>query len=279
MAHDGFVLNRRQLLGLFGGALLPGRSLVRQEQGPEFAKLDHFEFYVSNAEKSRDFFVRLFGSDLLNRNNKRYLKLGSSYMAFETPRANGAPGQVDHVSLSIRNLDMMRLHTVLEQRGVTYQDYPSGRDTAVLDPDGTRLQLSPENGWSLLNPATFQPETVAFKQDPIFRAIALDHVVFNVMDVERAVVHYRKILGSIWQRSGEELWFETGASRIGLATTPAGQKPGVRYICIFVSGFDRSQATRELQQLGAKMESVDGNSSIGLRDPDGLMIQVLPAQR
>ena len=279
MAHDGFVLNRRQLLGLFGGALLPGRILVRQEQVPEFAKLDHFEFYVSNAEKSRDFFVRLFGSDLLSRNNKRYLKLGSSYMAFETPRANGAPGQVDHVSLSIRNLDMMRLHTVLEQRGVTYQDYPSGRDTAVLDPDGTRLQLSPENGWSLLNPATFQPETVAFKQDPIFRAIALDHVVFNVMDVERAVVHYRKILGSIGQRSGEELWFETGASRIGLATTPAGQKPGVRYICISVSGFDRSQATRELQQLGAKMESVDGNSSIGFRDPDGLMIQVLPAQR
>ena len=279
MAHNGFVLNRRQLLGLFGGALLPGRILVRQEQGPEFAKLDHFEFYVSNAEKSRDFFVRLFGSDLLSRNNKRYLKLGSSYMAFETPRANGAPGQVDHVSLSIRNLDMMRLHTVLEQRGVTYQDYPSGRDTAVLDPDGTRLQLSPENGWSLLNPATFQPETVAFKQDPIFRAIALDHVVFNVMDVERAVVHYRKILGSIGQRSGEELWFQTGASRIGLATTPAGQKPGVRYICIFVSGFDRSQATRELQQLGAKMESVDGNSSIGFRDPDGLMIQVLPPQR
>ena len=279
MAHDGFVLNRRQLLGLFGGALLPGRILVRQEQGPEFAKLDHFEFYVSNAEKSRDFFVRLFGSDLLSRNNKRYLKLGSSYMAFETPRANGAPGQVDHVSLSIRNLDMMRLHTVLEQRGVTYQDYPSGRDTAVLDPDGTRLQLSPENGWSLLNPATFQPETVAFKQDPVFRAIALDHVVFNVMDVERAVVHYRKILGSIGQRSGEELWFQTGASRIGLATTPAGQKPGVRYICIFVSGFDRSQATRELQQFGAKMESVDGNSSIGFRDPDGLMIQVLPAQR
>ena len=279
MAHNGFVLNRRQLLGLFGGALLPGRILVRQEQGPEFAKLDHFEFYVSNAEKSRDFFVRLFGSDLLSRNNKRYLKLGSSYMAFETPRANGAPGQVDHVSLSIRNLDMMRLHTVLEQRGVTYQDYPSGRDTAVLDPDGTRLQLSPENGWSLLNPATFQPETVAFKQDPTFRAIALDHVVFNVMDVERAVVHYRKILGSIGQRSGEELWFETGASRIGLATTPAGQKPGVRYICIFVSGFDRSQATRELQQLGAKMESVDGNSSIGFHDPDGLMIQVLPAQR
>ena len=67
-------------------------------------------------------------------------------MAFEAPRANAPPGQVDHVSLAVRSLDMMKLHALLEQRGVMYQDYPSGHDTAVLDPDGTRLQLSPENG-------------------------------------------------------------------------------------------------------------------------------------
>src|SRR6476620_6643609 len=176
---DGrFVASRRELLKLIAGGVLASRRFVWQERGPEFAGLDHFEFYVSSAEKARDFYVRLFGHELLSRNNKRYLRLGSTYMAFETPRAGASAGQVDHVSLSIRSLDMMKLHALLEQRGVMYQDYPSGRDTAVQDPDGTRLQLSPENGWSLLNPATFKPEAIAFTQDSIFRAIALDHVVF-----------------------------------------------------------------------------------------------------
>src|SRR4030095_12890839 len=121
MPHDVFFVTRRELLKLFCGSVLVRRRFVWQDRGPEFSGLDHFEFYVSNSEKSRDFFVRLFGAELLNRNNKRYLKLGSTYMAFETPRANASAGQVDHVSLAIKSLDMMKLHALLEQRGVMFQ--------------------------------------------------------------------------------------------------------------------------------------------------------------
>src|SRR3954465_7119575 len=142
-------MNRRELLGLFALSLLPQSSV------PDYAGLHHIECYVSNVEKSRDLFGRIFGNTLKNRNNKRYLKLGSTYMAFEAPRGTGGQIRVDHFSVSIKGLDMPKLHAFLEQRGVMFQDYPSGRDTGITDADAIRTQLSPENGWSVLNTANF----------------------------------------------------------------------------------------------------------------------------
>src|SRR5262245_49540686 len=118
-------MERREMLGLLGVGLLAPR-LVAQGDELQFAALDHVEFYVSNAEKSRDFVVRIFGNTLKIRGAKRYLKLGATYMAFEPPRGSGKAGGVDHVSAAIQNLDMARLHSFLTQRGVAYQDYPSG---------------------------------------------------------------------------------------------------------------------------------------------------------
>jgi catechol 2,3-dioxygenase-like lactoylglutathione lyase family enzyme len=270
-------ISRRELLrlGLAGAGMLSARSLASgaQEQDQQFAGLDHFEFYVSNVEKSRDFFVRIFGNTLLSRNGKRYLKLGSTYMAFEAPRGNAVAGQVDHVSLAIKQLDMMKLHASLQQRGIVYQDYPSGRDTAVLDPDGTRLQLSPEHGWSLLNPATFLPETVALPEAPVFGAITLDHALFNVRD-EKSTAHYTKLLGAPSLRSDDVAWFQTGTSRIGISPAREGQRAGVRHIAISVAAFNSATATDKLKQLGAQVESSESTGTLRFRDPDGLVLQV-----
>src|SRR5436305_3805080 len=155
MTHTARLMGRRELLGFLAAGLLTPRRLAAQAQEPQFAALDHIEFYVSNIEKSRDFYVRIFGNTLKNRGAKRYLKLGSTYMAFEPPRGNAAEVRVDHFSVAIKQLDMAKLHAFLERRGVTYQDYPSGRDTGITDADSIRLQLSPEDGWSLLNPPNF----------------------------------------------------------------------------------------------------------------------------
>ncbi|HLQ76965.1 MAG TPA: VOC family protein, partial [Terriglobia bacterium] len=99
MISRGGALNRRELLELFGAGMFVARQPGAQQQAPAFSALDHIEFFVSNVERSRDFFVRVFGNTLLNRNNKRYLKLGTTYMAFEQPRANGEI-KVDHTSLA-----------------------------------------------------------------------------------------------------------------------------------------------------------------------------------
>ncbi len=193
-------------------------------------------------------------------------------MAFEQPRANGEI-KVDHTSIAIKGLDMPKLHAFLEQRGVAYQDYPSGRDTAVVDADGIRLQLSPENGWSLLNPATFLPEEIAMAEEPIFRPTGMDHVVLNVKETEKSVAFYQKFLGAP-VRNNNRVWFQVGASRIGLQQTPAGQQPGVFYFCVTASAFNVDAATRRLQQTGAKVEPPEVAGTVRFRDLDGLLIQV-----
>ena len=265
-------MNRRDLLGFFGAGALILRRPGAEDQKPAFSALDHIEFYVSNVEKSRDFFVRIFGNTLRSRNNKRYLKLGTTYIAFEQPRANGEI-KVDHTSVAIKGLDMPKLHALLEQRGVAYQDYPSGRDTAVVDSDGIRLQLSPENGWSLLNPATFLPEEIAMTEEPIFRPVSMDHVMFNVKEPEKSVAFYQKFMGAP-VRNNNRIWFQAGASRIGLQQTPSGRQPGVYYFCVKADAFNADAATRRLQQIGAKVETPEVSGTVRFRDLDGYLIQV-----
>ena len=276
MTHDRFLIGRREALGLLGAGMLPVREGGAQAPELEFSALDHIEFYVSNVEKSRDFFVRTFGNTLLkNRTTKRYLKLGSTYMAFEPPRGNDTTIKVDHVSLAIKRLDMPKLHGFLEQRGITYRDYPSGRDTGVTDPDGILLQLSPENGWGILNPPNFMPEEVAMAEEPIFRATGLDHILLNVTDPEKSVAFYQKILGTPAQRTNNRTWFQTGSSRIGLHKTPPGQRTGVHHFCVMAAAFNYDAVARRLQQLGAKVETAEVAGVAEFRDPDGSLIQVM----
>lgn len=268
-------LTRRELCGLLPAALLTSTWLPAQSGEPEFAALDHVEFYVSNVEKSRDFFLRIFGNTLRMRGAKRYLKLGSAYMAFETPRgAAGAAGRVDHFSASIKKLEMPKLHSFLEQRGVTFQDYPSGRDTGITDSDGIRTQLSPEDGWGLLNPANFVPETTTIQSEPIFRPTGLDHILLNVADLDKSVAFYRKFLGQPAPGNNNRVWFQIGPSRVGLLRTPEGQRAGVNHFCISAMAFDYDTAIRRLRELGATVEEPEVAGAPEFRDPDGLLIQV-----
>jgi catechol 2,3-dioxygenase-like lactoylglutathione lyase family enzyme len=258
---------RRELLALLGAG-----TLYAQRSPPEFAALDHIEFYVSNLDKSRDFFARLFGNTLLKNSSasKKYLKLGSSYMAFAV-----GPISVDHFSCSIKNVDMAKVHAHLEAQGIPYRDYPSGRDTAVLDPDGTRTQLSPENGWSLFAPPNFTPESYAMTQEPIFKPTGIEHILLNVSDPEKAAAFYEKIFGPVTLRNNNRIWFQVGASRLGLLKTPEGQKAGVNHYGVQAVAFDYDDVVKKLLAMGAKVEPAEVAGAPSFRDPDGALLQVV----
>ncbi len=273
MPQDQNLLwSRREALLLLGAGAFGARTASAQQK-LEFAALDHIEFYVSNVERSRDFFVPIFGNTLLRNVNlgKRYLKLGAAYMAFEArPEI-----RVDHFSAAIRNLEMPAVHAFLEARGVAYRDYPSGRDTAVTDADGIRTQLSPEDGWDILKPPNFVPEAVALAGEPVFRPKALDHILLNVADPEASVSFYEKIFGPVSERANNRIWFQVGASRVGLLRTPEAQRAGVHHFCVAVEPFDYDAATRRLAAMGAKVENPDVANAPEFRDPDGSLIQVI----
>src|SRR5205085_1620687 len=109
--------------------------------------------------------------------------------------------------------EMPRVHALLDSRGIAYRDYPSGRDTAVVDGDGIRTQLSPENGWSFLKPPTFAPDAVALQADSVFRPTGIEHVLLNVVDPEASAGFYEKVFGPVSARNNDRLWFRAGRSR------------------------------------------------------------------
>ncbi len=169
---------------------------------------------------------------------------------------------------------MAQVHAALDSRGVPYRDYPSGRDTAVVDADGIRTQLSPEDGWSFLRPPTFAPEAVVIREEPVFRPAGIEHVLLNVADPDASARFYEKIFGPVALRRNNRIWFRVGRSRVGLLKTPEGQRHGVNHFCVSAAPFDYDAVVARLTALGAKIEPPELPGAPSFRDPDGMLVQV-----
>ena len=272
------ILTRREALYAIGAGMFSAARPSAQAASLELDAVDHVEFYVSQVERTRDFFATVFGNTLLKNASaaKSYVKIGSAYLAFERPRTAGGPLVTDHVSVAIRNIEMARVHAFLDSRGIAYRDYPSGRDTAIVDGDGVRTQLSPENGWSLLKPPTFAPDAVVLRGEPLFRPTGIEHVLLNVADPEASARFYEKVFGPVSQRNNNRIWFRVGRSRIGLLHTPEGQRPGVNHFCVSAQPFNYDAAVARLAALGARVEPPELPGAPSFRDPDGMLVQVSP---
>jgi catechol 2,3-dioxygenase-like lactoylglutathione lyase family enzyme len=267
------TVSRRQALGvLAGSAWAAGRAFG--ESPLNFTALDHIEFFASDVVQSVAFYASVFGNSVLknNKTTRRYVKLGLSYIAIET--AGQAGVRVDHVCAGIQGFKVADAHGFLTARGIEYKDYPSGRDLAVTDPDGTRLQLASDNGWNLLLGGTASPETVA-AGDAIFRPVGLDHVLLNVNDPEKSSDFFAKILGPVTQRNDNRIWFQVGKSRVGLLKMPEAGRAGVNRYCVQVEGFNYADVTKKLAQAGAKVETPEILGSPQFRDRDGYLVQVV----
>ena len=83
--------SRREALGILGAGAFALRKAVAADPPLRFTALDHVEFLVSDAEKSAEFYARVFGNTVLknNKTTRRYVKLGPSYIAMDR-NAQGA---------------------------------------------------------------------------------------------------------------------------------------------------------------------------------------------
>ena len=268
-------MDRRSLLSLLGaGAWAARQAAADPEAAPRYRALDHMEVSVPDAERSALFYARVFGgSRWKNRQTpKQYVKLGPCYIAMDQkPEA----ARVDHFSAGIADYQIAKLHSYLEQHGIAYRDFPSGRDLNVTDPDGIRVQLSSENSWAPLEGTTAIREADAPSGGGIFEASGLDHILLNVSDPEKSAAFYEKVFGPVAQRNNNRIWFQTGKSRIGLLRTPEGQRAGVNHVCVAAAAFDYAAVTKKLEQAGAKVETPEVATAPEFRDPDGFLIQVM----
>ena len=260
---------------MLGVSAISIREAVAANSDLHFTALDHVEFLVSDVEKSAAFYARVFGNAVLknNKTTRRYIKLGPSYIAMDR-NAQGTIN-VDHFCAGIPGFDVASVHKYLDGKGIAYRDFPSGKDLAVPDPDGTRLQLATDNGWAQLLTGTASPEAISIGAVPVFRPTGIDHILLNVTDPEKSAAFYEKILGPVTQRNNNRIWFQAGTGRIGLLKTPSGEKAGVNHYCVAVEKFDYDTAIKKLQQGGVKLDTPEIAGSPDLRDPDGYRVQVM----
>jgi catechol 2,3-dioxygenase-like lactoylglutathione lyase family enzyme len=278
MRADSHSINRRKAICVLGAGVLAARATEAASDAPlHFTALDHVEISVPDAAKSAAFYARVFGGPIWknNKSPRRYVKAGPCYIAIEQGRE---PLGVDHFSAGIEGYRIADIHNYLDQRGIGYKDYPSGKDLNVTDPDGIHVQLSAVNTWNQLAGGTASPEAGEDGPPPIFSPTGLDHILLNVSDPEKSAAFYEKIFGPVTRRNNSRLWFQAGKSRIGLLQVPAGQRPGVNHFCVSAASFDYDAATKKLQASGAHLEKPEVAGAPEFRDLDGLLVQVMTPQ-
>ena len=266
--------DRREILALLSAGAWAARPAAAAAL--PFTALDHVETSAPDAARSAKFYASVFGGSLWkNRQTpKRYVKLGPCYLAIDQkPQAS-----FDHFSAGIADYNIAALHSYLQERGIIYRDFPSGRDLNVTDLDAIRVQLSSDNSWAPLEGATAVAEAPA-GPGAIFQATGLDHILLNVSDPEKSAAFYEKVFGPVAQRNNGRIWFQAGKSRIGLLRTPDGQHAGVNHFCVAAAPFDSAAAVNKLQAAGAMLEKSDDPAAPQFRDLDGFLVQVMTPRR
>jgi catechol 2,3-dioxygenase-like lactoylglutathione lyase family enzyme len=253
------------------GLLLLLALPVQAQPAPDYAAVDHIEFFVTDLERALAFYTRLFGTDLWKNHQtpRRYLMLGSSYLALE--EREGA--RVDHVCFGIENFDIAGVHAYLDMQSIPWQDYPSGRDLRVDDRDGIRTQLAQYNTWEQLAGATAAPQAYAASGAAIFQPLALDEIFLTVTNLEVDSLFYSRLLNQTGTMQAGSLWFTVGSSRLRLTQAPVGQSPGVNYFSVLVANTDMEAAAEAVFAAGGIIETLLPNG-FSFWDPDGQRIVV-----
>lgn len=273
LAHSGKALRILTLIA-FMTFIGPGITQAQAVNEPQYAAIDHVEFFVTDLDRSLQFYTRVFGNDLWknNQTERRYLMLGNSYMALEQRDA----AQMDHVCFGINDFDIAAVHDFLRLQEIMWQDYPSGNDLRVDDRDGTRTQLAQNGTWKQLSQTTASRQDYPVTDDPVFKPLAINEVFISVTNLEVDSLFYSRLLHQTGTLQAGSLWFNVGNARLRLTQTPVGQSSGINYFAVLVSNTDLGAAAEAVFAAGGIIETIlpDGFS---FWDPDGHRVLVRTA--
>ena len=248
---------------------------LRAQPAPEYAAIDHVEFFVADLQRALDFYTRVFGADLWKnkQTERRYLQLGQSYIALEQQENV----RIDHICFGISDFGIDAVHDWLASQDIAWQDYPSGRDLRVDDRNGIRTQLAQSPTWAQLSSSTAAPEARGGNGNAaIFVPLAIDEIFLTVDDLEVDSLFYSRLLNATGTLQAGSLWYEVGTGRLRLTQAPVGQMPGVNYFAVRVAATDMDAAADKVFAAGGIVETIlpDGFS---FWDPDGLRVVVRAA--
>jgi catechol 2,3-dioxygenase-like lactoylglutathione lyase family enzyme len=140
-AYENGTMSRRVLVQ--GLALLAAGSGVAEAAGFQGNSINHVSLFVSNLQRSTDFYQRVFGCSVNKRDGNNQLMFGKDFLVL---RPGNPPGKVDHFAIGVDNFNKDSVTADLKARGAVPIDEQGGNfGFHVMDPDGFPVQISANN--------------------------------------------------------------------------------------------------------------------------------------
>src|ERR1700681_3516680 len=140
-AYENRKLSRRDLVQ--GLALLAAGAGTAESAGFQGKTIHPLSLFVSNLQRSTDFYQRVFGCTVNKRDGNNQLMFGKNFLVL---RPGKPPGKVDHIAIGVDNFKKESVTADLKARGVTPIDQQGGGfGFHVMDPDGYPVQISAHN--------------------------------------------------------------------------------------------------------------------------------------
>jgi catechol 2,3-dioxygenase-like lactoylglutathione lyase family enzyme len=264
--------SRRQAIQRLGACAIPllARGIARADDLPlHTTGLEHFGLTVPDPEATAKFYGGIFDRQLFQEKDpppRFYVKLGTGYLAFGG-NATAAPS-IDHFCALVVDYQAQEMRKNLEGAGVTMSPGAFGM---ALDPDGLRLQLLRVPGGLA---KTIIPAYRLSGDDALFEAIAPDHVMLHVSDLDRSTEHYKKLFPEFTRtKKPERVWFGAAHTKLGLELAPSGEKPSIHHICVRVAGFEKKSAMEKLKRNDVE-STVSDEGFVRFCDPNGIVMEL-----
>lgn len=135
--YESGKLSRRDLVQ--GLALLAAGSGTLSAAGFQGSSINHVSLYVSDLQRSADFYQRVLGCTVTKRGVENLVRLGKNFLVL---RAGKPPGTVDHIAVGVENFNKDSVTADLKARGATPREGSRpGPGFHVVDPDGFQVQI------------------------------------------------------------------------------------------------------------------------------------------
>jgi catechol 2,3-dioxygenase-like lactoylglutathione lyase family enzyme len=140
-AYENGKMSRRDLVQ--GLALLAAGAGTASAAGFQGNSVNHISLYVSNLQRSTDFYQKVFGCTVNKREGNNQLVFGKNFLVL---RPGNPAAKVDHFAIGVDNFKKESVAADLKSRGATPIDQQGGNfGFHVVDPDGYPVQISANN--------------------------------------------------------------------------------------------------------------------------------------
>jgi catechol 2,3-dioxygenase-like lactoylglutathione lyase family enzyme len=264
------ALSRRQLLGGLAG--LAATSSTTQA-APLFrpAQLNHVTLWVSDLERSRAFYRKLFEGPqwTVSPDALCCFDLGANPLGLYLISRGTSVG-INHFCIGLRDFNDDTALSTLKQQSIDAQKATNGVGIQFRDLDRINVELVPEN----YRNRTAEPQKGP--QPPVqslFRPVGLNHVTVHVANLERATKFYESLFGPSFDQRAWSTTFRLGMGLLALINN--GVNPvGVDHFCVSVEGYEPDAVREKLKQNGILSQRLYQPNQVYVRDPDGILVQL-----